>query len=401
MPLVEKFFIMNINALNLLRSYMFRVGSNHNAVRTVKLFLNAHHKVPIFDLKSDSVFDAKTQTALTQFQKSKNLLTTGRMDLRTWSAIGAEMHGAQINIISVGDPTLRHLLTFGSKTNQPAKTAPSNNAFVRNKASALGSQRAGFPKFPIIFYLSAFAPFDWFGPFNLAKGDGNNRRFGTNPKDGYRIRGVSEMTAVDDGTEYPYSVTRASDATTSTLWIPFIEPSTQSECYINDPYTGNYQVNGLHREKLSAEYHLYGNDDAFFFMDWNPISDIDVHPKVWFSFELQANPNNVLMHATGSVIGDRFPAVEAYILDRNNNGVMLGVYQIDANDTPQRKLSGDNRLPMFNIDVKIMVENGIFTGVMKNGGIVSLEQHNSYYTNLPVVTGTPNPPEKVRPAAHY
>lgn len=126
-----------------------------------------------------------------------------------------------------------------------------------------------------------------------------------------------------------------------------------------------------------------------------------MHPKVWFSFELQANPNNVLMHATGSVIGDRFPAVEAYILDRNNNGVMLGVYQIDANDTPQRKLSGDNRLPMFNIDVKIMVENGIFTGVMKNGGIVSLAQHNSYYTNLPVVTGTPNPPEKVRPAAHY
>jgi len=106
---------MNTNALNLLRSYMFRVGSSHNGVRTIKTFLNAHPEVPTFDLKNDSVFDAKTQTALAQFQKSKNLLTTGRMDLRTWSAVGESMHPTQINIISAHDTTLRHLLTFGSK----------------------------------------------------------------------------------------------------------------------------------------------------------------------------------------------------------------------------------------------------------------------------------------------
>lgn len=392
---------MNTNALNLLRSYMFRVGNKHNAIRNIKSFLNSHHRVPIFDLKNDLIFDAKMQTALAQFQKSKNLLTTGRMDLRTWSAVGESMHPAQINIVTAHDTTLRHLLTFGKKLNQPPKTAASNNAFVGTKASVFGNRTVGFPKFPIKFFLSAFAPFDWFGPFNLAKGDGKDRRFSTNPKEGYRIRGESRITAVDDGTEYPYSETQASDATTSTLWIPFINPSTQSECYINDPYTEDYQPNGLKREKLSAEYHLYGNDDAFFFMDWNPISDIDVHPKVWFDFEPQPNPNNVLMHATGNVIGDQFPCVEAYILDKNDNGVMLGVFQIDANDTPQWKLPGDNKLPMFKIDVKIMVENGIFTGVMKNGNLVSLAQHNSYYTSLPPVTGTLNPPEKVRPASHY
>lgn len=89
------------------------------------------------------------------------------------------------------------------------------------------------------------------------------------------------------------------------------------------------------------------------------------------------------------------------MLDRNGNGVMLGVFQIDANDTPQFKLPGDKQLPMFKIDLKIMVESGIFTGVVKNGRIVSLAEHHVYYTNLPVVTGVPAPPEKVRPSAHY
>lgn len=214
------------------------------------------------------------------------------------------------------------------------------------------------------------------------------------------MQAVSKIIAANNGQRYPFSETRASEATTSTLWIPYINPSTQSECYINDSYTGEYQSNGLYRESSSAEYHMYGNDDAFFFTDWNPISDIDLHPSVWFTYEPQPNPNNILMHATGKVIGDQFPAVEIFIVDRNDNGVMLGIFQIDANDTPQWKLPGDNKLPMITIDLQIMVESGVFTGVMKNGTLVSPAQHNSYYESLPPVTGTLNPPEKVRPAAH-
>ena len=128
-----------------------------------------------------------------------------------------------------------------------------------------------------------------------------------------------------------------------------------------------------------------GNDDAFFFTDWNPVSDIDIHPQLWFTYEPQPDSKDVVMHATGKVIGDQFPAVEAYILDKKKNAVMLGVYQIGEGDTPHWKLPGDNRLPMFDIDLKIMVKNGIFSWVIKNGNKISLSNHNSYYKNLPVV----------------
>jgi len=324
------------------------------------------------------------------------------MDFKTWAAIGKEMHMVRIKQLSLHEPILRDLLMAGHSSNYPKKRKSSaNTSFMRSKGAFGKNLTAAFPKFKFRFFLSVFAPYEWFGPFNLAKGDGKDRKFGVNPLSKYRIRGESILYAVDDGTEYPYTVTQASDATDSTIWIPFWLPTTKSEAYINDSNSGDYQPGGLHREKSGVDYHIYGNDDAFLYFDNNPVSDIDVHPQVWFNYEPQPDPDNILMHATGKVIGDQFPAVEAYIMDKKNNGVMLGVYQIDANDTPQWKLPGDNRLPMFDIDVKVMVRNGIFVGVMKNGRKVSLAEHNNYYKNLPVVTGTKKPPLKPRPATHY
>ena len=243
-----------MRTLTSLHSYMFRVGGNHLAVKHVKQFLNSHHEVLVSDLKQNNIFCSKTSSALAQFQKSQHLIPTGRMDLKTWSAIGKNMHPAQISILSTHNKILRDLLTFGQNKRKASIKASSNNAFIRSKS--ITANRLVFPSFVINLFLSVFAPFDWFGPFNMAKGDGKNRRFGHDIKSSYRIRGQSEILAVNNGSEYPYTVTRASDASFSTTRTPLGDASTLSEAYINDPYTGQEQPDGLYTEKSGVDYHL-------------------------------------------------------------------------------------------------------------------------------------------------
>ncbi len=89
---------------------MFRMGSTHTAVRTLKTFLNGSRKTAISNLKINSLFDIQTQTALTDFQKKKGLMATGIMNFKTWQTIGAEMHPTHIEIISAHDSTLRSFL---------------------------------------------------------------------------------------------------------------------------------------------------------------------------------------------------------------------------------------------------------------------------------------------------
>lgn len=380
---------------------MLRDGSNHIAVRALKTFLNGSPKTQISNLPLNNLFDAQTGAALAEFQKNNGLIATGRMDFKTWRTIGAELHPMQIRNISTHDSMLRDLPQLDQKSRRNVRHPNSNNAFVSNKFSNSGRRVLGFPAFKFRLYVSTFAPFQWFGPLNLSEGDGVNRRFNADPRDTYRIRGESVVTAVDDGTKFPYSETVASTATTSKLFPISLFHTDKSECHIGDPHTGEYQPNGLYNEKSGVDYHMYGNDDAFFHFDENPISDIDVYPNAWFTYEPQANPSNVIMHATGGVVGDQFPAVEMFLVDRSGNSVMLGVFQVNVNDTPQWKLPGNNRLPMITFDLKIMVESGVFTGVFKNGSLISPAEHNSYYAKLPTVVGTPHPPERVRPATHY
>ena len=97
------------------------------------------------------------------------------------------------------------------------------------------------------------------------------------------------------------------------------------------------------------------------------------------------------MKIGGKISGDQFPAVETYVLDRAGNGVMLGVWQVNEGDGPvftrngDFGIVGDKNLPMIAIDVSIIVENGIFTGILKNGSVVSLAAHNKQFTDLPPV----------------
>ncbi len=48
-------------------------------------------------------------------------------------------------------------------------------------------------------------------------------------------------------------------------------------------------------------------------------------------------------------------------------------------------IEGDRKLPMIDIDVSIIVENGIFINVVKNGRTISLDEHNKAFTSLPPI----------------
>ena len=127
-----------------------------------------------------------------------------------------------------------------------------------------------------------------------------------------------------------------------------------SECYINDS-RGDYAPNGFGAETVAAEYHLFGNNDAFPpFTDWNLSNDIDLHPYFWHSFE--PLEEGAAMTTTGSVTGDQFPAAEAFMIDSQNNAVMLGVFAVTPDASPFTHLPGNNTRPMIQTNVTTIVK---------------------------------------------
>ncbi len=331
------------------------------------------------------------------------------MDVKTWLAIGAEMNPVQIHLAGMWDQTAQNLLLIGHRLKFPSKKPNSDNpsgisGSVRTKS--LIANAAEPYKFTFSVYVAAFAPFDWFGPLNLSRGDGKDRQFGFKLSETYRLRAETTMTASPGDHTFTYSVTRASDATDSFLLTPSAVPgpmgtmiptvklvTEKSEGAISDEETGEVQTNGLRREGNSIYYHFCGNDDAFALWGGDSLltSDIDIHASLEFNYFPQADSRTVLMKASGQILGDEFPAVETYVLDRMGNGVMLGVWQVREGDGPVLTrygtpgIIGDKRLPMIDVDVTIVVVDGIFKYVQKFGRLISLAEHNKQFTDTPPV----------------
>lgn len=78
---------------------MHKVDDRHSDLLGIKKFLNFSRQVKISDLLTDYNFCEKTQAALGQFQQSKGLTQTGRMNIETWRAIGDEMNASQFEMI--------------------------------------------------------------------------------------------------------------------------------------------------------------------------------------------------------------------------------------------------------------------------------------------------------------
>lgn len=263
--------------------------------------------------------------------------------------------------------------------------------YALNSPLKLIDRSGAFPEFTFSVFVRAFAPYTWFGPGNVAMGDG--RGFSTDPSASYRIQSYSEITTTDDGAYFPESITRASAPTTSVtnlgvfgvtgipgtnVQVPAIW-SANSETYIDDP-NGNYFSDGLPGGSSSLSYHMYGNDDAVPIISPN----IDLHPDFHFAYADQGN-GIVNMTVTGTVTGDQFPAAESFIRDANGNSVMLGIFAPSTNSGPTTSLPLDRSSPMINVNVTVQVNNGVFQGVVENGTVVPLDEYNRRFTSQPAI----------------
>lgn len=339
------------------------------------------------------------------------------------------MNPLEINYLFASDVTIQNMLGIGCSMKYSDGGLGSSNNFdsVIHSSSSVGS--TDWYDFTFEVYVTAFAPFDWFGPLQLSGGDGLTRRFGYNRAASYRLQCFSTVHVTPGEREYYWrrrtTVTKVSDPTTSTLLVPlprlitpgFVLPGGVFPKIANSPghlkneeHSTDFDLpesdSIRHKSNDRLKFHFYGNDDAFAIAGKHSwvASDIDVHPNINFKYTPdRSNPKNISMRVYGNIVGDQFPAVESYLIDKNNNGVMIGVWQVREGDGPvftrngRFGIVGDKRLPMIDFDFKVNVEDGVFKTVIRDGRNISLAEHNQHYTNLPTIksSGSPTDPKPV------
>jgi hypothetical protein len=98
--------------------------------------------------------------------------------------------------------------------------------------------------------------------------------------------------------------------------------------------------------------------------------DLDVHGSISLVEDLQ----NGVLTLTGSFVGDTFPSAEAFIKDQSGVQVFLGAKREQGNIL---SLYGDNRKPLFNVNMQIMFDNkGNFPGVRYDGQVYTVDEWN-------------------------
>lgn len=423
---------MNISTSSKLKPYMLGLGDASHSVSLLKTFLKNHPRIPTGNLQINSLFDKETQKAIVYVQKNKGLTPTGRMDPDTWMALGTESNPIQISGMFASDRTIQSLMGAGYfLMHPPLRKASKNKSVIRTHSAKQAGASDYWYNFTFLVYVTVFAPFDWFGPLSLSAGDKGDRGFGIDPDASYRLQCVSTVTAAPGKRTYDWTKTRkravtiVSPPTTSILTVP-LPPIPLSNGLVLPPmlYPKIAKSPGHLKSEESLtdfdlpeadtitnspdrlKYHFYGNDRAFRFFGESSLlaSDIDVHPNINFDYTPDKNnPKNVSMRVYGNITGDQFPAVETYIRDKNKKSVMLGVWQIRDGDGPVisrdfgRGIETDKQLPMIDIDVTVIVEDGVFKGVLSGGRIVSPEEYNRYYTNLPTINSNSNTPKPGQP----
>ncbi len=147
-------------------------------------------------------------------------------------------------------------------------------------------------------------------------------------------------------------------------------------------------------QKPTLDFHASSNNEGFFF---GASPNIDVKFNTKFT-KVSDNVFNV----AGTVIGDRFPANESYLIDDLGYKVFLGVAGVDINIGiisptfgPTVLLGGDNKMMSqfsFNIKFQEIQGNTVFQSVLLNDGTeYSLDEWNKIFESLDptsIKTGT-------------
>ncbi|MBX3297684.1 MAG: hypothetical protein KF762_18445 [Acidobacteria bacterium] len=258
-------------------------------------------------------------------------------------------------------------------------------------------------EFPISIVVRVFAPFEWFGPGRIARGDGSDRRFSARPDESrYRIAARTQYET-NDRRSTTYSFGSRSEVrycalgycTSVTGW---------SQGYVRDERNKRSSKSTMIEQTGQIKYHLYGNDSALFpglSGRKSPTPDIDIHSSfgvaVWNYRNPVTNKNEkdrFVLNIMGRVEGDRFPAAEVMVNDRKGVGVLLGVFAIPMTNAnkdqtgPLTDLPGDNRGDMIWFQNVQIVTNreGDFLGVLQDGKMIRIDDWNRQFQNRPTTT---------------
>jgi len=216
----------------------------------------------------------------------------------------------------------------------------------------------------ISIHSASFAPFNRFGgPF---KGDGNDRKFSTNPQSSSRISGSVNLNLSGKG------ITQTGDpsAQGSVSVNMLTNSSSYSEAEMTSSLSNQY-ADGT-TAMADVNFHLSGNNSQI------PRSpDIDAKGNLQVGV-VDLGEDGSMAIFSGGVTGDKFPANETYIMDASGTGVYLGVSGADGN--PFTSLPGDNDREMssFNIGVKFNADGNI-ENVQYNGTTYSVEDWNKQF----------------------
>lgn len=203
-------------------------------------------------------------------------------------------------------------------------------------------------EYPITFHIRSFAPFDWFGPFYLFKGD--DRGYSTSSTVTSRI---SQVTSYETTTMASSTIPYGSNSKTK------YGAEAHSDAEIEyDESCGN-----------RIYTHLSGDDDATIpLVDWNygnPTHDIDVWTDIHVGVTNNKDGSSILS-LTGDIAGDGFPSSEAFVKDAKGTAIFMGVGPAKAGAVigPTITLAGDKKEKQFDINMRISVDkNGNFNGV--------------------------------------
>ena len=226
-------------------------------------------------------------------------------------------------------------------------------------------------QYPIEIHVRSFAPFNWFGPFYLFKGD--NRGFSTSKNATSRISQVTK-----------YETTKMSSKTTPHGGASMTKYGAKAYSDAEIEFDQSY------RNRIYT--HLQGDDDALVpFVDWdylNPSHDIDVWTDININVINNKDGSSILT-LKGMVSGDGFPSTEAFVSDSKGNSIFIGVGKAKAGEIvgPTYTIAGDKKQKQFDVNIKIAVDSkGVFQGVYTkdkqgNEQIISIKEWNKLYEN--------------------
>ncbi|MGE3467243.1 MAG: RHS repeat-associated core domain-containing protein [Pyrinomonadaceae bacterium] len=247
-------------------------------------------------------------------------------------------------------------------------------------------------EFPITIHVRAFAPFNWFGPGGIARGDGSNRPFSTSARHTSRIRAETRYETTGKNQSSSSAIGSQSETHYGIGPVCCKVVKNYSPAYFVGPDGNNIgsTTNGGNYESDTGQgrvkYHLAGKDRAIIpGTNRSPAADIDVHTELKIATS-QIDSTKINLSISGQVSGDRFPAAEAFVTDAAGNSVFLGVFAPRSSARPETSLPGNGTVRMIAVDVNIVTNReGVFLGVRQGNRTLSLADWNKQFANQPTI----------------